>query len=630
MTEIELRQGGLTVSYDATAERLSFARASKKLPWDLDLGATSSVTVRRRTPGAADERHAIRLGALTLRRLSVNHLQWIGEVGGAGIALDVELSEGGLVFTVSPIGTGDAEIISAMWPGELRMKAAEREACWSDYHQGALFRADGKSFETKFDWDNHAMRFYAFTADAHTLAVIVDTSFDAETTLSDDGKSMMRSSIGFLPSLGTLRTPRRVRFVATESSGVVAAAGAFREYAQKNGMWKSFDERVAENPEVAKLRGAFIACAGYYWDDGADQVAAMKAMRAYGFKRAWFFSPKLLCFGTEWNTFGADRNHMTDDQLREIQSLGYLCAPFLQVEETDLSVGAEKFAVDEKGEKILRWQIGQGKYWELSKGRIPAMLPQFDDQLQACAGIHFDTLTAMPLAEDWGPSGYDRAGDARLRMDVADYYRRRGKVILSECMRDWAIPHVDLTTAKLFTPIRRSDGRVWNVPLTDLVYHDSMPRTHWEHHSYDDAHNVRELLQLRFHPFGMELNDLLAASPPVLFPEGTLYHYDLKPITLPDGTPEVEVDWTSARLYRKRLSDPETQAALPKALRVCRLNERHGVARMTSHRFVDPRSPFVQETEFDSGLHVTVNFSDAGFTLPDGRTVGARGSIVEE
>jgi hypothetical protein len=215
-------------------------------------------------------------------------------------------------------------------------------------------------------------------------------------------------------------------------------------------------------------------------------------------------------------------------------------------------------------------------------------------------------------------------------MEVADYYRRRGKLICSESMRDWGNLRQDLATSKAFTPVTGADPRVWTVPLTDLVYHDATVRTHWEHHSYDDARCVHTLAMRRFHPFGMELNDLLTASPPVLFPEGMLYEFGHREVTLPDGRQELEIVWTEAKPYRKRFTDPETQAALPKALRVCKINRRHGVARMTSHRFLDERSPFVQESEFAGGLHVVVNFGDEPFTLSDGRTVPARGSVVEE
>ena len=115
-----------------------------------------------------------------------------------------------------------------------------------------------------------------------------------------------------------------------------------------------------------------------------------------------------------------------------------------------------------------------------------------------------------------------------------------------------------------------------------------------------------------------------------LFPEGKLYEFAHREITLPDGRAELEILWAQAKPYSKRITDPETQAALPKALRVCRLNERHGVARMTDHRFIDASSPMVQQSQFKTGLQVTVNFGDEPFTLPDGRTVEARSALVDE
>ena len=37
-------------------------------------------------------------------------------------------------------------------------------------------------------------------------------------------------------------------------------------------------------------------------------------------------------------------NRLSDEAIREIQSLGYACMPFLQVEEAGPSIGLEKFA----------------------------------------------------------------------------------------------------------------------------------------------------------------------------------------------------------------------------------------------------------------------------------------------
>ena len=58
---------------------------------------------------------------------------------------------------------------------------------------------------------------------------------------------------------------------------------------------------------------------------------------------------------------------------------------------------------------------------------------------------------------------------------------------------------------------------------------------------------MRSLLERRFHPWGQHLLGLLTASPPVLFPEGMLYQFDLEPVTRPDPTQELEVRWDKAR-----------------------------------------------------------------------------------
>ena len=60
------------------------------------------------------------------------------------------------------------------------------------------------------------------------------------------------------------------------------------------------------------------------------------------------------------------------------------------------------------------------------------------------------------------------------------------------------------------------------------------------------------------------------------------------------------------------------------------VNQRHGVARMTSHRFVQPDSPLLQASEFATGLHVVANFSVEPYTISDGRTVAAQSAVVDE
>lgn len=647
MSVIAMQSGQLAVKVDDVRNVLTIEQRGELLPWTFDLskaaiGVCPAGGGGKPTdpawepwyyvpgPGPLGQGTPVHLNELTLRRLSATHFQWIGEVAGAGLALEIELDGGAVVFSVSPLGTGKQEVAWAIWPGEVSFQGVAREACLGAYEQGHVFRSDGKPWRHEMDWRATAIRLYGFTVGQQSLAAIVETPMDARLNVDDDGRSAMRSVLTFGPSMGTLGYSRSVRFVPLGAGGYVAVADALRQYLQRNGMWLSWEDRVAANPAVERLKGAFISCAGYFHDDGADQLAVMRAMKNLGFERGYLFSPRLCCFGDEWRVHGMSYNDVDDGAIAAIQDLGYVCAPFLQVEQAGPSIGQEKFAVRADGKRLLRWEVGERKYWEIAKWRVPSMLPQFDQALEGSLGVHFDTLTAAGLIEHHGHRQYDHSGDVRLRMEVADYYRRRGKIIAAEGMRDWANLHCDLTTSRTYLPTSDHTGRLWNAPLADLVYHDSIIRCNWEHHSYDCEEGLSTLFRKRYHPFAHELSDLLNATPPVLFLEGALYAYELKEVTLPDGTKEVENDVTRSHPVHKRFSDPLTQAALPKALRVCQLNMRHGTARMIAHRFVEGGGPLVQESEFASGLHVVVNFGDDPFTLPDGKTIQARSAIVEE
>lgn len=631
MNPIRLHHGHWTATLDLATANLTLQDHGRPLPWVVDLGRTAHIVVRPAGPGASQETHPLHLPALTHRQLAPNHHQWIGRIGDAGLAAEIELSDQGLAFTLSPTGEGEAELVAAAWPGQVRLPSPDRQVCWSNYTQGALFRADGRPWSAEISWDHVSMRLVGLTCGNDSLALITETPEDASARLADDGQSELSCAVTFGPSLGTLAYPRRLLLVPLSPGGHVAIANRFRAWLQANQLWKPWEQRVEENPQVARLQGAFIACAGYYHDDGADQLGVMRAMRQYGFERGYLFCPKTFMFDAGCWMPGAQINDVSDEDIRQIQDFGYLCAPFLQVEEATPVIGQRLFAADANGQKVQRWQIGDSRFYEIAKWRVPGMLARLAEHLQSSHAMHFDTLTAMPLIEHWGHRQYDRRDDARLRLQIARHFRRQGKLIAAEGLRDWATLDVDLSSSKATTPVVPADPRIWHLPLTDLVYHDSVMRSHWEHSPYDDIHGAGSMLERHYFPFGNHLMDLLTAAPPVLFPEGKLYAYQRQVVALPDGRQELHIHRDRpAQFYHKRFIDPATQAALPLALRVCQLNQRHGVARMIAHRFVEAGNPLVQESEFSTGLHVVVNFGDEPYPLPGGRTVPGRSSLVDE
>lgn len=624
MDHLTLRSGNLAVRLDRATGRLQLSQAERLLPWVFDVGG-GEVLVRWKTSEPAWA--PVRLGELTEQPLGPARIQWLGEVQGAPLALEIALAGGDIVFSVTASTSGEAEVIGARWPGVVSGTGPQRELCWSCANQGSLFRSDGQPWEGTQPGDHSAMRVHGLNIGADTLVAIVETPLDAVVRLCDDGGTTASATVEFLPSLGHLSYPRRVLYRPLAGGGHVAVAQTFREYARAHGLWQSWEERVADNPQLAALPGAFVACAGYFRDDGADLIGAMTAMRRLGFERGYVFSPTLLTLAAHLDRF-APGNRLQPGQLAALTDLGYLAAPFLQVEEVDDTLPPEMLARTERGEPVQRWQINETVFHEIAKWRVPGLLPQFELLLRDTPAIHFDTLTAMALAEHWGERPYDRTGDVAWRCAIAAHYRRQGKIIGSESLRDWGVGIQDLGTGKTFTPYSGSDQRVLMVPLTDLVYHDSLIRTHWEHWAYDDNRCVRSSWMRQWHPFAMELMDLLTCAPPVLFPEGMLYEYALVQRRAADGSVYDAIDPGHATLYRKRFRDPATQAVLPAALRVCQLHQQHGTSAMLAHRFLDAGG-LVQESEFASGLHVVVNFADEAFDLPDGRIIPARGSLIE-
>jgi hypothetical protein len=473
------------------------------------------------------------------------------------------------------------------------------------------------------------------SCDDSSLALILETPYDAVSDLADDGARCVAHTVVQNASLGELRYPRVLSLIPLAEPGHVAMADRFRSWARKNGMWVSWEERVAENPNLAALPGAFFGFAGYAHDDEADIVGAMRSMKAYGFERGYVYSPKLYTFEPEVSLFRF--NEMTDEQIREIQALGYVCAPFLNVEEATTGIGEHLMARDMDGNLIKRWQIGDVVSYEIVKWRVPGMLPRLDAELAESHGVHLDVLTAMNLIEHAGSGSYDRTGDVRERREIARHYRRQGKIVLAESMKDWANADCDLATSRNFAPrmgprtgVTHGADRIRTVPLADLVYHDSCIRSTWEHWYYNDAHTMYGYDLSTWHPFAMPLMDMLTASPPVLFPEGRMYCYLLEDKTAEDGHVNRTVLWDQPRMYQVRFDDPAFQAVLPDALRVCKLNRRHGTARMLSHNYLEPGSALVQETTFETGLRVVANFSDEPFTTSDGKTVAARSALTEE
>ena len=113
---------------DVKAHELSVERDGHRLPWRIDLGQTTALTTGQLDLADSHRSYPVDLGALELRRLTETHLQWIGQIGGAGVALEIEVDGDAIVLAITPIGTGSNQVISAVWPGAIGLEGTTRES----------------------------------------------------------------------------------------------------------------------------------------------------------------------------------------------------------------------------------------------------------------------------------------------------------------------------------------------------------------------------------------------------------------------------------------------------------------------------------------------------------------------
>jgi len=272
---------------DVEAHDLLVERDGHRLPCRIDLGQTAALTTGQLDLADSHRSYPVDLGALELRRLTETHLQWIGQIAGAGVALEIEVDGDAIVFAITPIGTGSNQVISAVWPGAIGLEGATRESIWANHSQGALFRPDGREWKNRQDMGHACMRCFCLTCDGHGLAGIIETPMDATLLMEDGGRRCMHGQVHWESSLGTLAYMRRLRLLPLPEPGAIALGEVFPAYARNHGLWKSFEDRVAENSTVGALKGAAIVCAGYYHDDQADHVGVMRKLKQAGFERAY-------------------------------------------------------------------------------------------------------------------------------------------------------------------------------------------------------------------------------------------------------------------------------------------------------------------------------------------------------
>jgi len=217
---------------------------------------------------------------------------------------------------------------------------------------------------------------------------------------------------------------------------------------------------------------------------------------------------------------------------------------------------------------------------------------------------HFDVLGCVPPLECYALDHPGHLGHPMGRTEEREWIRRafladhaRGLVVSSESFNDAYSRELDIGSVKAWP--QYGPWPFWPIPLTMLVYHDSMIHSWWEVHSYNNAGFGRTRGAGHFEYGGgrpklMAALDALMGCPPDVFPFGAQYGWTGRGV--------------ETYLYRTRFEDPEVQIALREALPVARLHRRIGMREMVHFRILSDDG-YVQESAFADGTRVVANFS---------------------
>lgn len=476
--------------------------------------------------------------------------------------------------------------------------------------QGMLWDGAGPAFDELRGEGSHlgfAMPFVGYLAARGGLLLVADSRDDLRWWLGRDGADgRFWAAPVQVESLGAMRYERVTRLYPT-GPGITDVAKRYRQCARAAGRFVSWQEKLAQRPGLERLFGALMCFIGYCRDD-VDYAAGCAQLRAYGFDRALVYPVRFNSFDADIRMGGEPAIALPREQVAAIAALGYDVAPWSWLNEgLDDGTAARRalFRRDAGGHAVANWAIEAQQWFHV----CPSQLLQH--QRAALAGPmaditwdHFDVLSCVPPGECYALDHAGHAGRPQARAEERQLVRAlfrqdqaRGLAVSSESFNDAYALEYDIGSVKAWPQF--GPWPFWPVPLTGLVYHDSLLHSWWEVHNYNSHWFGRTAAPKHFEYGGgrprlMAAADALLGCPPDVFPFGAQY------------------GWTGhgkeTFLYRYRLDDPEVQLALRCALPVARLHRRTGPQEMVHFRLLSDDG-WVQETAFADGTRVVANFS---------------------
>ncbi len=541
---------------------------------------------------------------------------------GASVGMRYALLEDGVEITLLPAG---APVLSCALPGAFQPGGPGKKLILP-ITQGVLWAGEGDPVDrlcTSGAHDGFAMQMYGLLGKTGGLLFALESYYDNfwRYAKREDGQFFVENIQ--ISSLGRMDYPRKARLYLTDP-GVVAVAKRYRSFVKESGRFRGWDEKIAERPALERLFGAIMCFVGYC-QDNLDYPKEFGKLKRAGFDRALIYPVRMHSYNMGFQMGGVDPIWLSDAQLDDILALGYDIAPWSWINEAmnDGTPETESlYRINREGKHILGWRIDDYVWDKCCSSRMADYQSRANEQgMEKMTWDHFDVLTCAMIGECYAKNHAGHMGRPLSRHEDIDWLRRTlcygkdgRKAVSSESFNDVFSRDYDLGSVKAFPLNWKRPFCV--IPLTALVYHDSMLHTWWEPHNYN-THFFNRTCAAGYLEYGggktrlMAASDALMGAIPDVFPFGAQY------------------GWTGrgneTYLYRIRFEDPGVQFALEAAKPVAALHRRVGKLEMVDFEILSDDG-CMQRSVFADGTAVTANFSNF-LRMEGGTPVGAESWI---
>jgi hypothetical protein len=535
-----------------------------------------------------------------------------------GLGLHVYLDGRSLVVEIERIyGQGPARVRDVLFPRHFLLpKRNDSSTTWT-VGQGSIVPGNSTSrFHHPEGYSEQEMCFHGAMNGQCGMVAIAETPFDLYMAMSHLDNEAPSTFIHWLPSHSDLRYTRRVRFTFEKGLNFVRQAKLYRAHMQREGFWVSLEEKVRQNPNVARMRGAAVINSltairhvrelRYEVNTFADQTTwALELRKRTGLKNA-------IVHVDGWGKFGYDSVHpetlppcpdaggpggLKDfrEKMRDAGWLFGLHDQYIDIYADAPSYDPARFMIKENGRPntLNVWAGGLCSHLCFSES-LKFLRRNFADGVKDQYMYH----NSPPIYKICEPDAYYLDCLCRIhecfnpnhpltRSEVVHYanemlrtVRDHGKRVVLSCEHPkfysvpdldfgWGISHLK-ADVQVVGGGHATESVGTPVPLWHLVFHDAI----W----------------LPLHGSNYLQNFLYVESP---------YFQNTK-----DGPPQTEIDIK---------------------MKVCRLNEVAGFDEMTG--FEIQNGGTVMSSEFSSGVRVSVNHAEKTYRINGPRAVATQGNV---